>query len=63
MKTRMKVYVGFEYGKPHVYDCQEDGDNCVAVWAKRKDVPDRYDDVIRAELVVDINAKRKSLKL
>lgn len=59
MKQRMKVYVGFSDGVPHVYACEEDGNSCVAVYAKRKDVAERYEDVRRGELVVEIKPKRK----
>ena len=60
MKLRKKVYVGFCDGVPHVYACEEDGDSCVAVWAKRKDVAERYDDVRVGELVVDVPRISKS---
>ena len=62
MKQRMKVYVGFSDGVPHVYSCEEDGDSCVAVWAKRRDASDRYDDVRVGELIVDVPPKRKRTK-
>lgn len=56
----MKVYVGFSDGVPDVYACEQDGESCVAVYAKRKDVSDRYEDVRVGELTVELKpAKRK----
>jgi hypothetical protein len=61
MKHRMKVYVGFSDGVPHVYACEEDGESCVAVYAKRKDVAQRYEDVRVGELTVELKPKRRRL--
>ena len=59
MKKKMRVWIGFSDDVPHVYACEQDGESCVAVYARRKDVADRYDDVRRGELVVDIKPKRE----
>lgn len=61
MKQRMKVYIGFSDDMPHVYACEQDGESCVAVYAKRKDVAERYEDVRVGELIVETKTKRRRL--
>jgi hypothetical protein len=57
MNKQILVYVGFSDGRPHVYDCEEDG-RCVAVYPTRKAAREKYEDVRRAVLTIDQPKRR-----
>lgn len=47
------AYAGFSDGKPHSYDCDIDGEGCVAIYRRRKDAIKKYQDVRRVMIVYD----------
>ena len=59
MKHIKRVWVGIVDGKPHAFDCDVDGAGCVAVYTTKKEAQRKYQDVRRAELIVDEQATRR----
>lgn len=53
LKYIKRVWVGFSDGKPHVYTCETDGRHCVAVYGSKAAALESYEDVRRAELIID----------
>lgn len=52
-KEHQLVWVGFSDGAPHVYECEQDGAGCVAVYRTRRQARVHYQDVRRATLVIE----------